>query len=70
MVIICGIKYKITTLHPFIIAVYEGCKNTFSTNFAQSQWLIVDLYAQEVDVRSDPQKGGQHLHLILDHHMQ
>ena len=35
-----------------------------STNFAHSQWLVRDLYAQGGGVRSDPQKGGHHLHVI------
>ena len=40
-----------------------------STNFAQSQWLMGDLFAQRGSVRSDVQKRGQHLHLIGDPHL-
>ena len=41
-----------------------------TTNFGQSQRLIGDQLAQGGGVRSDPQKWGQHLHLIEDFHAQ
>ena len=39
-----------------------------SANLGQSQWLIIDLFAQQDGVRSDLQKGGQHIHSIENPH--